>query len=44
MWAFESENVDCGVLSAVWNKNLNVRKEHEWLSMTGRAIIKKEKK
>jgi len=42
MWAFESENVDCGVLSAVWNKNLNVRREHEWLSMDGRAIIKKE--
>ena len=44
IWAFKETDTNCEVLDAVWNKNLNVRKTHEWLSMDGRAIIKKENK
>jgi UDPglucose 6-dehydrogenase len=36
-------NVDPTVLTAVWNKNLLVRKNCEWLALEGRAISKKEK-
>ena len=43
MWLFKDNKVDCGVMEAVWQTNLNIRQEHEWLSMDGRAIIKKEK-
>lgn len=43
MWSFRDNKVDCDLLEAVWNTNLKYRENYEWLSMDGRAIIKKEK-
>ena len=40
MHAFKDNDVECDVLQSVWNKNLKVRNEQEWLSMDGRAFIK----
>ena len=39
-----TEAVDCGILSVVWNKNLDVRNNLDWLQKIGRAISTKEKK
>jgi nucleotide sugar dehydrogenase len=44
IWFAKSLGVNPEVLTAVWNKNLKVRKNLDWLSMEGRAISKKEKK
>ena len=40
----KEQNVDCGVLSAVWNKNNLVRSNLDWLQKVGRAVSKKENK
>jgi UDP-glucose 6-dehydrogenase len=39
-----TEDIDCSILSAVWNKNLDVRNNLDWLQKVGRAISIKEKK
>ena len=44
IWFARSIGIDPEVLSAVWSKNLKVRKNLDWLSLEGRAISKKEKK
>jgi len=42
---FAKENdIDPKLLSAVWEKNLAIRKNKDWLKLEGRAISYKEKK
>jgi len=38
----KQNNVDSTMLSAAWNKNLLVRKNHDWLKLEGRAISTNE--
>lgn len=38
----KQNNVDSTILSSVWQKNLKVREDKDWLSKVGRAVSKKK--